>query len=365
MVAMINTLRIILYLLAVLMKILRPGGVKAIAAENLALKQQLITMARHQKRSPKLKTSDRIIFGFLTAWINPKRLSRIAVIIRSATLLKFHKAIIKRKYRLLFSNKSPKKPGPKGPSQDLINLILEMKQRNSRFGYCRIAMQIQNTFGIKIDKGLVKRVLDKHYKPNAGDDGPSWLSFIGHTKDSLWSVDLFRCESILLKSHWVMIVMDQFTRKIIGFSARAGNINGVDVCCMFNEIISGKKPPKYLSSDHDPLFRFHQWRANCRILEIEEIKSIPYTPTSHPYVERIIGSVRREHLDKLFFWNTYDLQNKLNKYQQYYNRHRSHSSLESKTPLAKETNSEGNVISLNKFQWKSHCNDLFQLPMAA
>jgi hypothetical protein len=48
-------------------------------------------------------------------------------------------------------------------------------------------------------------------------DGPSWLSFIGHIKDSLWSVDLFRCESILLRSHWVMVVMDVFTRRIIGF----------------------------------------------------------------------------------------------------------------------------------------------------
>ena len=56
------------------------------------------------------------------------------------------------------------------------------------------------------------------YRPEAGTDGPSWLrSFIGHVKDSLWSVDLFRCESILLRSHWVMVVMDVFTRRIIGF----------------------------------------------------------------------------------------------------------------------------------------------------
>jgi len=69
-------------------------------------------------------------------------------------------------------------------------------------------MQIQLAFGIEIDKGVVKRVLVKHYYPNnPGSNGPSWLSFIGHTIDSLWSIDLFRCESILLKSHWVMIVI--------------------------------------------------------------------------------------------------------------------------------------------------------------
>ena len=46
---------------------------------------------------------------------------------------------------------------------------------------------------------------------------PSWLTFLGQMKDSLWSLDLFRCESILLQTHWVLVVMDQFTRRIIGF----------------------------------------------------------------------------------------------------------------------------------------------------
>jgi hypothetical protein len=69
-----------------------------------------------------------------------------------------------------------------------------------------IAQEIARTFGIDIDKDIVRRVLARHYRPDTGADGPSWLSFIGHMKDSLWSVDLFRCESILLRSHWVMVV---------------------------------------------------------------------------------------------------------------------------------------------------------------
>ena len=75
---------------------------------------------------------------------------------------------------------------------------------------------IDFAFGIAINKDIVRRVLAKHYRP-AGSHGRSWLSFIGHAKDSLWSIDLFRCESILLRSHWVMVVMDVFTLRIIGF----------------------------------------------------------------------------------------------------------------------------------------------------
>ncbi len=59
--------------------------------------------------------------------------------------------------------------------------------------------------------------------------------------------------------------------------------------------------PKYLSSDNDPLFRFHRWRSNLRIMEVKEIKSVPYSPMSHPFVERLIGSIRRELLDKTLF----------------------------------------------------------------
>ena len=73
-------------------------------------------------------------------------------------------------------------------------------------------------------------------------------------KGSLWSVDMFRCESVFLKAHWVLVVMDQFTRRIIGFGVHAGD---PALCCMFNHVVLGKSAPRYLSSDYDPLFRFY------------------------------------------------------------------------------------------------------------
>jgi hypothetical protein len=125
---------------------------------------------------------------------------------------------------------------------------------------------------------VVRRVLAKYYRPEPGSNGPSWLTFLGHSKDSLWSVDPFRCESLILKSHWVMVVMDQFSRRILAFAAHAGAPDGPTVCRMFNSIIGGSKSPRYLSSGHDPLFRFHQWNANLRILEVTEVKTVPYIP---------------------------------------------------------------------------------------
>jgi putative transposase len=74
-----------------------------------------------------------------------------------------------------------------------------------------------------------------------------------------------------------------------------------------------------MSSDHDPLYRFHQWQANLRILGVTEIKTVPYAPMSHPFVERLIGTIRREYLDRTLFWTGSDLESKLSEFKNYYN----------------------------------------------
>jgi len=204
-------------------------------------------------------------------------------------------------------------------------------------------------------------VLAAHYNPEPNDQGPSWLTTLGHTKDSLWSIDLFRCESILLKSHWTMVVMDQYTRRIIGFSVHAGTVDGPALCRMFNAA-AGQPWPIRVSSDNDPLFQYRQWKANLSILEIEEIESLPYAPMSHPFVERLIGSVRRELLDQTFFWTQTDLENKLRAYQQYFNEYRCHSGRGGATPVEF---SDYRAIDLNRYRWKKRCRGLFQLPVAA
>jgi hypothetical protein len=203
--------------------------------------------------------------------------------LQPSTLLAFHQAFVRRKYRRLFSSTPyAKKPGPTGPSHALIETIVELKACNPRFGCPRIALIISQTFGIDIDRNVVHRVLAKHYRPAPNGTGPSWLSFVGHTKDSLWSVDLFRCESIVLRSYWVLVVMDQFTRRLVGFGVHCGAVTGADICRMFSAAIRGQGAPRHLSTDHDPLFQAHRWVANLRILEIDEIKTVPHVPLSHP-----------------------------------------------------------------------------------
>src|SRR5438309_6069563 len=111
------------------------------------------------------------------------------------------------------------------------------------------------------NKDVVRRILADGYHPPIDGSGPSWLTFIGQAKDSLHSIDLFRCESVALRTYWVLVVMDQYTRRIIGFGVHRGIVDGVGLCRMFKRAIRWQTVPKYLSSDHDPLYRFHRWQG--------------------------------------------------------------------------------------------------------
>jgi len=185
------------HLLTSIATLLGPGGAKAVVADSLLMKQQILIINRTRRRAPTLTALDRFLLGFWSLFLSPRRIQRASVIIRPSTLLKFHRLLKQRKYRLLYSAGRKGKPGPKGPSPELIQAIVELKQRNPRCGCPRIAQQINKAFGTNIDKDVVWRILAIHYRPVPGGGGPSWLTFLGHTKDSLWSIDLFRCESIL------------------------------------------------------------------------------------------------------------------------------------------------------------------------
>jgi putative transposase len=266
---------LLVHLLVTLARLTRPGGIRSVLAESVLIKHQLLILNRSRQRSPNLRVSDRIVAGLCSLFMNPTRLIRSAIVLNPSTILRFYRALKERKYRLVFSPSARKKPGPKGPGKEVIAAVVEMKQRNPTWGSPQIAQQIAWAFNIPINKDVVRRILAVHYHPGANCSGPSWLSFIGHMKDSLWSIDLFRCESLTLRTHWILVVMDQFTRRIVGFGIHRGIVDGVALCRMFKRAIQRQPFPKYLSTDNDPLYRFHQWEANLRVLEVTEIKTVP------------------------------------------------------------------------------------------
>jgi len=355
----------LLTIICLLLRLLSRGGAKSIVAENLLLKQQLIVVKRQRKKSRPMLSSDRIIMALCTLLMSPKRISGAAICVAKSTLINFHQYLVRRKYSKLFSNKSKRKPGPKGPSAAMIKLIVETKEKNLRYGSLKISQLVSDVLGYDVNESMVRRILKKHFKPRPGN-GPSWLTPIGNSKDKLWSLDFFRIESVSLSTYWAMIVMDQYTRRIIGFSVHRGNLDGGTACYMLNRILAVSGYPKYLSSDNDPLFEYWLWKANLEDnYKIEELKSVASTPWSHPFVERVIGTVRRDFTDHILFWGKTDLESKLAIYQQYFNSYRVHQSIKGKTPNEIAGDRKLARVSLDGYKWRNACGGLFHTPIAA
>ena len=112
--AMKEAMILVFHLLTTIAKLLGPGGSRAVIAENLLLKHQLLVYRRSRKRSPNLLVHDRALLGFWTLFLNPRRMARAAIIIKPSTLLRFHTALKRRKYRLLYSAKKRESQARKG-----------------------------------------------------------------------------------------------------------------------------------------------------------------------------------------------------------------------------------------------------------
>src|SRR3989442_8437368 len=115
-----NLLIVFVRFLTTVVRLARPGGLRSVIAESVLLKQQLLILSRSRRRAPNILVSDRLIAGLCALFIRPGRLIRSAVVVKPSTLLNLHRALVKRKYRLLFTSTARKKPGPKGPTEELI-----------------------------------------------------------------------------------------------------------------------------------------------------------------------------------------------------------------------------------------------------
>jgi putative transposase len=123
-----------LHLVATVARVAGPGGARSVVAESVLLKHQLLILNRSRKRSPNLRPADRVVAGLCALVMRPGGLIRSAFVFKPSTLLSLHRALIQRKYRRLFSSKGPTKPGPKGPSEEVVAAVVDMKQRNPTLG---------------------------------------------------------------------------------------------------------------------------------------------------------------------------------------------------------------------------------------
>ncbi len=92
-----------IHLIVTTARLFGPGGRRLIVAESLLVKHQLLILNRSRERAPNLRAMDRAIAGLCAGFMRPTRLTRSAIVLKASTSMDFHRALVKRKYRLLFT----------------------------------------------------------------------------------------------------------------------------------------------------------------------------------------------------------------------------------------------------------------------
>src|SRR5215471_1102723 len=125
-----DILVVLVHSIVTVVRLFKPGGLRGVVAESALTRHQVLILNRSRKRAPSLRVSDRMVAGLCTLLMHPSRMPSSACIIKPSTLLHFHHVLAKRKYHMLFSSKRRGRPGPKGPAQELVDAVVEMKRRN-------------------------------------------------------------------------------------------------------------------------------------------------------------------------------------------------------------------------------------------
>jgi putative transposase len=355
---------LVLHLLATVARLAGPGGARSVVAESVLVKHQLKILNRSRKRSPNLRVSDRMVAGLCALLIRPRRLTRSAIVLKPFHALEPSSSADAAEVSAALLVQGADEVGPKGTHPG---------SHRSSHRY----ETAESDLGLSSDRSTNRLGLRHCHQQGCG---------AAHSRRSVpagtrlgWAVLAHRPrshEGQSLESRSVSMRVSHpahtrgarrdgpWTRRIVGFGVHRGVVDGVDLCRMFNRATRGQSSPKYLSSDHDSPYRFHQWQANLRILDVRAIKTVPYVPLSHPFVERLIGTIRRECLDRTLFWTAVDLEMKLLDFQRYYNGHRTHAGLDGRTPEP-STDPGCARASVSSYRWQPHCRGLYQTPMAA
>ena len=182
-----NAIVLLVHSLAGLVILLGTGGTRAVLTENILLKKQLLVLQRSRRRAPNLRTADRVLFGFCAQFLSPRWLLRTAIILKPATLLRFHRGFKDCKYRFLYSSIPKQEPGQNGPSAELIRAIRELKQRNPRFGCLNHGLTVLAAQGFsttkkpELDSGLSATFYTENKSKSSLDAAPQICACQPHT----------------------------------------------------------------------------------------------------------------------------------------------------------------------------------------
>jgi transposase InsO family protein len=299
---------------------------QVLVLENAALRHQIEVLQRNSSR-PTLRGRDRAFWDILSClWPDWRR---SLFIVQPETVIRWNR----RGFRYYWNWKSrPKWPGRPRVTREVRDLIRQMSSDNPLWGAPHIHGELLK-LGIEISQASVSKYMVKPDRPSS----QSWRTFlVNHARETI-SIDFFTVPTASFRVIYVFLILDNARRKIMQINVTESP-TAVWTGQQIVEAFPWDTAPRFLIRDRDGKYG-HEFNRRVEALGIEQVLISPHSPWQNPYVERVIGSIRRECLDHVITLNEWHLRGILREYLDYYNRSRTHLGLDKDCPVPRPVES--------------------------
>ena len=298
--------------------------------ESLALRQQLAVQQRSIKR-PKIRNTDRIFWVWLSRIWNDWRSSLI--IVKPPTVIGWHR----KGFKIYWKRKS-RRVGRPSINWELIRLIRRMQKENPTWSPQRIQGEL-----VKLGLDVSDNTVAKYMRKSKSDDGKQqqWLTFLRNHAKHIVDIDFLVARTIFFRSIHVFVAISHDRRKILHFAVIA-NSHSQWAIQQLRETFAFDETTKYVIRDNDKIFS-EDFKRHIKNFGLEDMPTAPRSPWQNPIAERVIGTLRRDCLDRMIILNEKHLHSVPDN--DYYNVSRTHMSLAKDSPVPRHVQANGKIVS--------------------
>lgn len=304
-----------------------------LAAENIALRHQVSVLRRKNPGRVRISRLDRLFLSWVTK-LSPSVLEAI-VIVKPETVLRWHR----HGFRALWRWRSRNPGGRPIIDRELRDLIKTMARENPLWGAPRIHGELLK-LGFDLSQSTVSKYLSRLYRPS----GQSWKTFIRSHKDAIAAVDLFVVPTLGLKLLYGIAILHLKRRELVWTNATF-HPTAEWIANQVSQAFPWESAPQYLTRDRDASYG-NVFKRRLDSMGIRDRPTAYRSPWQNGYVERVVGSIRRECLDHTLIFGEAHLRRTLKNYAQYYNRARTHLSLEKDSPVSRAVEHRGTIAKI-------------------
>jgi putative transposase len=310
-------------------------GHRAVVVENLALRQQLAVFRRSVKRPP-LQSRDRLFWSLRSqVWRDWRT---VLVVVQPETVIRWHRQWLRRRWTQRSTHARPGRPGTDAAIRALVE---QMRVANPLWDAPRVHGELQK-LGVDVSERTVSRLLRRRQRPPS----QTWRTFLTNHLTSLVSMDFFTVSTLTGRVLFVLVLLSHHRRRVV-HGRITEHPTAAWTAQQLIEAFPEDTAPRWLLRDRDAIYG-HLFRRRVAGMGIGEVVTSPSSPWQNPYVERLIGSIRRECLDHVIVLNERHLRRTLDQYLSYYHGTRTHLSLakDAPTPRPAQKAIDGPVVAL-------------------